>query len=48
MENIKAMVRVRPTNELEKNDIEIWQTQGEAIGINPKFYNDLVRQKKFM
>lgn len=48
MEHIKTLVRVRPSNEGEKNDVEVWTAQGESIGISSKIYHDLVRQKKFM
>ena len=50
MENIQVIVRVRPTNPLEKsdNDLEIWHINGESISIATERYTDLVRMRKFL
>jgi centromeric protein E len=51
MENIQVIVRVRPSNPMERegNDLEIWQImQGDTITISADRYNDLVRMRKFL
>ncbi|CAD8123780.1 unnamed protein product [Paramecium sonneborni] len=51
MENIQVVVRIRPSNVLEKdnNDLEIWSVQNQdTITISNDRFNDLVRMRKFV